>query len=163
MIKELPVQDTGQQYHITAPDHIFIQGRSHDGALLAAQVKMYSPVSAEFRLEISGTKGGLIITSGELDPNVRQAGVPGNMELYGASAVSSPFEQLNVPSSYSKVPATTLQTEAFNVPQLYRGFSERRSTNATGILDFDYAVIRHRLLDAIRDAAISGRRERVNI
>ena len=159
MVSEVTLRDTGMPFHVTAPDHIFVQGNSIGGAVLGAQVKMHSPVSAEFRLEISGTKGGLIVVSGELDPNVRQAGVPGNLELYGTSAIGVPFERLEVPSSYQIVPATTPQSEALNVAQLYRGFSERLSTGAAPMLDFDHAVIRHRLLDTIQDAAASGQRE----
>lgn len=159
MVEEIMVSDTGKPHHVTAPDHIYLQGKAQDGALISVRVRMHSPVSFEFRLEINGTRGALVIVSGVQDPFSRQAGVPDHLELHGAPRVGVPFERLEVPSRYTIVPGDTPQDQPFNVAQLYRGFSQRLATGASGGLDFSHGVIRHRLLDAIQEAAESGQRK----
>lgn len=157
------VAETGDPYRITAADHILVQGRVPGGAPVTAHIKMNSPIDKAFHLEISGSKGALIVTSGErLDPTTRQPGIPSEIELLGTPRLDAPFEPMAVPDRYRTVPAATPGGQPLNVAQLYQRFARALLEDAAFDLDFAHGVMRHRLLDTVQQAADAGRRQVFN-
>ena len=162
-LKEVIVRETGQPYRVTAPDSFLVQGRLAGNAVAAAQLRMNAPIAKSFHLEISGSKGALIVSSNEvLHPSMRHAGIPSEMELSGTPDFDAPFRPMSVPAHYRQVPEDTPSGQPFNVAQLYRSFSNSVLADQPFELDFRHGVMRHLLLDTVQDAADNAARRQVN-
>jgi len=158
-LKHVIVRETGQPYRVTAPDTFLVQGRLATGVVAAAQLRMNAPIAKAFSLEISGSKGGIIVSSEErLHPSTRHAGIPSDMELFGTANFDVPFSRMIVPCEYCLVPDHAPHGQPFNVAHLYRGFSQALLAGAPNELDFAHGVIRHRLLDTVQAAADTAER-----
>src|SRR5690606_17650218 len=93
------------------------------------------------RLEIYGRDGTMVISAPRafnIGPNV----------LYG-SRDNEPLAEMTVPDKYNLVPEGTPPGSPRNVAQAYVRAAEALSDGGTFDVDFDLAVTRHRLIDAI--------------
>lgn len=157
MMKKVTVAETGATFMPTTPDHVLVQGRLASGAVVTAHMKQNSPVDRAFHLEIGGSSGGLIVTSGErLDPSTRHPGIPSELELYGAPSLEESYAHLDIPAHRRTVPSDTPDGQPFAMAMLYRDFAEALRSGRKFELDFAHAVRRHRLLDTVRIAAERG-------
>ena len=110
----------------------------------------------EFLFEIHGTEGALAI----MPVDSRQATYiqVSEFTVRGAQA-GKPLADLSIPESYRWVPPAVPAGLPFNVAQLYRRVAEGIREGKSASPDFDLAVKRHQLLDAIQKASDTGIRQ----
>ena len=160
-MKEIAI-DTGVVVPVSHKDHILIQGRLAGGAVVSVVMKQNSPTYKAFQMEISGSRGAIIITTeGDLDHADRHPGVPTDYILFGTSALGQPFERLSIPNQYRTVPTDTPDSQALAVAHMYQMFSRAYFSDTRCELDFDQGVKRHELLETIVKAAETGERQAV--
>jgi len=107
-----------------------------------------------FRLEIYGRDGALTVaTSGapQRDAN----------KLMGAKGKDK-MAPMEIPSHYVEVPADTPTGPPNNVAHLYRRLANAIRTGSAVEPDFEHALKRHRLIDAITRSSVEGRSVRVS-
>ena len=75
------------------------------------------------------------------------------------SSAGKPLADLTIPESYRWVPPAVPAGLPFNVAQLYMRMAEGIRGGKCGSPDFDAAVKRHELLDAIQKASDTGIRQ----
>jgi predicted dehydrogenase len=80
-------------------------------------------------------------------------------ELHGGPGEGTGLKVLKVPERYRTIPAE-VQGVAVNVGESYARFAEGPEAQDP-VPDFDAAVVRHRLLDAIERSAESARASRM--
>jgi predicted dehydrogenase len=62
-----------------------------------------------------------------------------------------------VPASYRLVPADMPQSPAINVAQAYARYATAMGAGAPPAPDFDHAVVRHALIDALERSHVEGK------
>jgi len=147
-LRQWPISDTGASIAVTSPDTVLLHGRLESGAAVSAQI-----VSAPFhgsgaRLEIYGSEGSLFLSS------------PGGFNI-GPSTLAgaqkdAPPERLAVPERFTLAPEGTPAGTAFNVAQAYVRYADCLRSGERIDADFELAVRRHRLLDAIQRSSDTG-------
>jgi len=158
-LKQLPLT-TGEMGVVTHKDQIVLQGRLPGAAVVSAMLKMNSPTYKPFHLEISGSGGALVITTGDdLVPAARHPGVPYDLTLFGAPALGEPFATLPVPAAYDRVPHSVPRGQPVDVAHMYLDFARSVRDGTPCDTDFDHGLRRHRLLAAIERAAETGERQ----
>jgi len=131
--------DTNERVPVDSPDAISVAGRLASGAEVAVQVAAV-PNPTGSRLEIYGRDGTLVLSSrGALSagPNVL-------ISMRGRET-----EELRVPDKYTLVPEGTPPGPPRNVAQAYASFADALQGAPSSPPDFDLALTRHRLIDAI--------------
>lgn len=139
--------DTGQDVPVDAPDVISVAGRLQSGAEVAVQVAAVPVGASGTRLEVYGRDGVLILTSGgalSTGPNRLYVGK-------GREAVA----EVTVPTEYHAAPEGTPAGPARNVGNAYARLADAFTSGFE--VNFDLAVTRHRLIDAIERSAAEGR------
>jgi predicted dehydrogenase len=140
--------DANERVPVDAPDSISIAGRLASGAEVSVQVAAV-PKPSGSRLEIYGRDGTLALTSnGALSA--------GPNRLFGAKGTEASAE-LEVPDRYTLVPEGTPTGAPRNVAQAYVGFADAVNGAPSSAPDFDLALTRHRLIDAIERSSSEGR------
>ena len=137
--------DADQMVPVDAPDSVSVAGRLVSGAEVAVQVAAVPVSPSGSRLEIYGRKGTLVLMSaGALST--------GPNRIYGAKGKEAPAE-MSVPEWCTRVPEGTRSGAPRNVAQAYAGLADAFQANEAFAPDFDLAVTRHRLIDAIERSA----------
>ncbi|MBH5317169.1 Gfo/Idh/MocA family oxidoreductase [Paenibacillus sp. GSMTC-2017] len=145
------ILETGETVTATAPDHVQIGGRLEQGAVVSLQI--VNGGIADFSLRIIGTKGELLATPRD--------GLMFQMDrliVRGASDGKA-LQELETPVAYRHIPPSVTAGPAYNVAHLYTWLKNPWLVNAGELPDFEEAVKLHRLLDAIREASSTGRRQ----
>lgn len=137
---------TGESLAMTAPDQLAVHGELENGALVSLSYRGGAQGTG-LLWEILGSSGGLRVT-GE-HGHLQFATL--SLQRWGEDGV--PHDEA-IPASCRWVPSETPDGPALNVAQAYAGFALAQND----IPDFDAALQRHRLLDAIERAAASGQR-----
>ena len=141
---------------MTSPDNIVIQGRLENGAVVNACVGVHPYHGSGHRLEIYGKDGTLMMIGGG------EAGQEANRRIMGGKKDDKTLQDLPVPERLKWVPeAVRKEGRAYDVGQMWVKFAEAIRTGSAVEADFDHAVRRHRLLDAIRKASATGQRQKV--
>jgi predicted dehydrogenase len=99
-------------------------------------------------MEVYGRKGTLVLTSKSVNigPSQLQLGIgKGEMKAIVSSA------------SYRYAPADMPQSQAVNVAQAYARYAAAMRAGAAPAPDFDHAVVRHALIDALERSHAEGR------
>ena len=145
--------EDGSTVAVTAPDHVMINGVLSNGA--AASVYYRGGVSRgdNLRWEINGTDGDLVLTSA--NGNLQVA----DLTLLGARRDEASVSELRAPDAYYTDVARDLTGPAHNVAQLYAQFTRDRTSGSNEVPDFAHALVRHRLIAAIEEAAATGVRQ----
>ncbi|WAL63729.1 Gfo/Idh/MocA family oxidoreductase [Amycolatopsis cynarae] len=125
--------DTGDPIRVTAPDHLLIHGALAGGAVLSVHVHDGKAVGSRVRIELAGTEGDLTLSADA-------AGNPLGGQLQISALRGVPVEVPELPE------------EAVNVAGLYAAFAAGED-----VPGFDAGVRLHRLLDAVRLSAETGR------
>jgi predicted dehydrogenase len=141
--------DTGRTVDVTAPDNILVSGSLKNGALVSAHAASIPWHGSGYRLEVYGRKGTLAVETLE-HPHLRST------RLLGGKEGDSELKELPVPERHTWVPDTVPQGPPFNVAQMWSRFGEGIRNDKPVSPDFDAAVTRHRLLDAIQRASETG-------
>ena len=153
----ITIEETGERIVKTAADQIAVIGTLRSGATASVHIREAVAGGTGFLWEINGTDGTLRITA--------DAAVPGIFPLTvaGAQGRNEPAE-LAVPTALTqKWPALTgLEgAPAFNVGRAYAAFAADIVNETHTVPDFDDAVRRHEVIDAIERSASTGKRVKV--
>jgi predicted dehydrogenase len=133
--------ETNETVHVSSPDWISVSGRLASGAQAACLVTTVPANPSGSRLEIFGSAGTLVVvTSGSFNQ--------GPSKLSGARG-RDPLEALETPRRFTLVPDGVPAGAPFNVAQGYVRFAASRSQAEPFVPDFDHAVRRHGLIEAI--------------
>lgn len=151
-VRQWHESDTGRMVDVTAPDNILVNGRLTGGALVSASVSSVPWHDTGYRLEVYGREGTLVLTS-------RQAASIGGVQILGGRRGDAGLAALEVPARLSWAPQSVPEGPAFNVAQMWGRFADSMRAGETIAPDFDTAVTRHRLLDAIQRASGTGQRQ----
>ena len=149
--------DTKQYVDVTAPDNIMIQGRLEGGGIVSAYVGVHPFHGSGYRFEIYGKEGTLMMIGGG------EAGEEANRKIVGGKKDDKTLQELPVPERLKWVPEAVRKVgRAYDVGQMWVKFAQTIRTGAKiEQPDFDHAVRRHRLLDAIVRASETGQRQKV--
>ena len=148
-VKTWRVTDTGESVDVDAPDNVAATGVLENGALASVHVATVPFNASGFRMEIYGSKGTIRATT-------RGSPQRDASELEGAIG-NAKLAPLAVPDRYLEVPAATPVGPPRNVGHLYLRM-ERAIREGTPIEpDFETAVARHRLIDALQRSSDEGR------
>jgi predicted dehydrogenase len=148
--------DTGRLVDVTSPDNIMIQGRLDGGAILNACVGVHPWHGSGYRFEIYGREGTLAMIGGG------EAGQEARRRIMGGRRDDKALQELPVPERLKHVPEALRQSEfSYDVGQMWVRFAEAVRSGMQAEPDFDHAVRRHRMLDAVRRASDTGERQKV--
>lgn len=148
--------DTQKYVDVTSPDNIMIQGRLEGGAIVNAYVGVHPYHGSGYRLEIYGKDGTLAMIGGG------EAGQEAKRTIMGGRKDDTALQALPVPERLKWVPEAVRNVgPAYDVGQMWVKFAEAIRTNTRIEPDFDHAVRRHRMLDAIVRASETGQRQKV--
>jgi predicted dehydrogenase len=141
-VRQWRVAETGALVDVEAPDNVIVCGALESGAVVSAHIATVPCTAPGFRMEIHGSDGAL---------HVSTAGAPQRdaNALTGAKGRAKPAP-IEVPASYNEVPRETPAGPPHNVAHLYRRLAAAIGSNTAPDPDFDHAVRRHRLIDAIQ-------------
>jgi predicted dehydrogenase len=134
---------------VDSPDSINVVGRMVSGAEVSINVAAVPSNPSGNRLEIYGREGALVIRANgalSLGPNQMHAG-------RGKEAMAP----MPVPDKYKVVPSDTPAGQPYNVAQAYARAADALRGGKSFDVDFNLAVQRHKLIDAIERSAASGR------
>ncbi len=144
--------DTGRIVDVTAPDSILVSGTLTSGAVASAEVCSVPWHGSGYRLEVYGREGTLVL-SGQQSPSTS------NVRLMGGKGDSLALDEIAIPPHNTWVPESVPQGPPFNIAQLWSRFAHGITRGERTEPDFDTAVTRHRLVDAIQRASDTGRRQ----
>jgi predicted dehydrogenase len=148
--------DTKKYVDVTSPDNIMIHGRLESGAIVSACVGVHPYHGSGHRFEIYGKAGALMMIGGG------EAGQEANRRIMGGKKEDKALQEMPVPDRLKWVPQAVRDVgRAYDVGQMWVKFAEAIRTGAPVEPDFDHAVRRHRLLDAIVRASETGQRQKV--
>jgi predicted dehydrogenase len=143
---------SGKAVSVDAPDSINVVGRMTSGAEVSVNVAAV-PNPTGNRLEIYGREGTLVIR-GDGSFNIGPSQVHGSR---GKEAMAA----MPVPAKYRVAPEGTPAGQAYNVAQSYVRAADALRGNGSFDVDFNLAVQRHKLIDAIERSSASGRSVKV--
>ena len=148
--------DTKKHVDVTSPDNIMIVGRLESGALVNAFVGHQPYHASGYRFEVYGTEGTLTMQGGG------DAGEETKRKLLGGRKDDKTLQELPVADRFKWVPEAVRNAgPGYDVGQMWVKFAEAIRTGTRVEPDFDSAVRRHKMLDAIQRAAQTGQRQKV--
>jgi predicted dehydrogenase len=148
-IKAWKSTETGQDVPVDSPDTISVAGVLKSGAEVSVHVTAVPFHPSGTRLEIYGRAGTMVISAPgafNIGPNV----------LYAAKG-NAPLAEMPAPAQYTLVPEGTPPGPPRNVAQAYRRAAHAFASGTGFEVDFDLAVTRHKLIDAIERSAAEER------
>ena len=150
--------DTKKYVDVTSPDNVMLTGRLENGAVVNAHLAVQPYHGSGYRLEIYGKEGTLaMIGGGEAGQEVRR-------KIMGGHKDDKALQELPVPERLKRVPEEVRGLgPAYDVGQMWVSFAEAIRSGAQVEADFDHAVRRHRMLDAIRRASETGQLQKVTL
>jgi len=139
---------TGANFPVDAPDTVTAAGVLKSGAEVSYQVASVPYNASGTRMEIYGRKGALVLTSKSVNigPSQLFLGV-------GDAALT----EITPPASYTLIPADMAAGPGRNVGQAYARFANAMQSGATASPNFDDAVRRHTLIDAMERSHRDGK------
>ena len=144
----------GKPVPVDSPDSISVVGRMASGAEVSINVAAVPSHPSGNRLEIYGRDGALVIRANgalSLGPNQLHAG------RGKESMVAMP-----VPAKYKFTPEGTPAGQPYNVAQAYARAADAVRGGGAFDVDFNLAVRRHKLIDAIERSSATGRAVRLD-
>lgn len=145
----VPLVTDGRPVPMTAEDQLAISGTLPGGAVLSAHQRGGIASGPGFSMTVDGSEGTLVATAPN-HPHVTPVTVRG---VRGRGRPAG----LTLPAGYDRFPRLA-GSPIHTLAHAYAGIRDEL-LGAEGVVpDFDDAVTRHRLLDAIRRSAATGRR-----
>ena len=144
--------DTGRMVDVTSPDNVLVSGTLSSGAVASAHEGSIPWHGSGYRLEVYGREGTVALTA-------KVVAQVGEIGLFGGRRGDSGLEELSIPPHLTLVPESVPRGPAFNVAQMWSRFGDSIRSGKRVEPDFDTAVTRHRLLDAIQRASDTGQRQ----
>ena len=152
-VPEWDTAEPGKTVKVTSYDNVLVAGTLASGAAASVHVATVPWHGNGWRMEIYGREGTLTASSEQM---VQYA----NIGLRGGRK-DGPMEDLEVPDRLTKVSGEVPKGPPFNVAQLYSDLAKGIREGNGAQPDFDHAVVRHKLLDAIERSSEQGARVRV--
>jgi len=146
---QVPVWETsepGKTVDVSAPDNVLISGVLANDAVASVHVATVPWHGTGWRLEVYGRQGTLVASSEQM---VQYA----QIRLQGGQGEDRALQELPIPERLTWVSNDVPKGPPFNVAQMYQRLGEAIQANQNVQPDFDLAVKRHRLLDAIQRAS----------
>ena len=144
----------GTPVAVDAPDSINVVGRVVSGAEVSVNVAAVPSNPGGNRLEVYGREGALVVrTDGSLNIGPSQV-------LAGQG--KEPMAPLPIPPRYRVAPEGTPSGQPYNVAQAYVRAADALRGRGAFDVDFNLAVQRHTLIDAIERSSATGRSVRVS-
>ena len=134
---------------VDSPDSINVVGRMASGAEVSVNVAAVPSNPGGNRIEIYGREGALVITA-EGSFNT------GSSEVFAGKGKEA-MAAMPVPAKYKVVPAGTPGGQPYNVAQAYARAADALRGSGSFDVDFNLAVQRHKLIDAIERSSDTGR------
>jgi len=138
---------------VDSPDSINVVGRMVSGTEVSINVAAVPSNPGGNRLEIYGREGALVIRANgalSLGPN----------QIHGGKG-KEPMASMPVPATYKLAPEGTPAGPPYNVAQAYARAADALRGGTSFDVDFNLAVQRHKLIDAIERASATGRSVRL--
>ncbi len=148
--------DTGHMVDVTAPDNILVSGRLANGAVASVHVASVPWHGGGYTIRVFGRDGTLVVT--QSDPGY---GWMGGIRLLGGRSGDSPLEELPIPERLTQLPEGVPEGPPENVARLYRAWAESIRSGDRFEPDFDSALSRYHLLEAIQAASDQGKTQQV--
>ncbi len=148
-IKEWRSTETGQNVAVDSPDVINVAGRLQNGAEASVQIASVPFGGGQSRLDIYGRTGAMTLSA-----NAALSIGPNRLLLTRGREAA---KELEVPSRFTLVPADTPAGSPRNVAQAFKRFVDTKGEAGSFDPDFDLAVTRHRLIDAIERSSAEGK------
>ena len=139
---------TGADFAVDAPDTVTAAGLLKSGAEVAYQVASVPHNASGTRMEIYGRTGTLVLTSKSV--NI------GPSQLHMAKG-NEKLAELTPPERYRLIPADMAPGPGRNVGQAYARFAQALRPGAAPAPDFQQAVDRHALIDAMERSSKEGK------
>ena len=139
----------GKPVPVDSPDSINVVGRMVSGSEVSISVATAPSNPSGNRLEIYGRDGAIVIRADgalSLGPNQMHAGKG-----------KEPMAPMPVPDKYRFAPNGTPAGQPYNVAQAYARAADALRGGGSFDVDFDLAVQRHKLIDAIERSSATGR------
>jgi predicted dehydrogenase len=149
---EVVQQETGELVSKLADDNIAVSGVLQSGAVASIHYRGGLSKGTNFRWEINGTAGDLVITG---DTGHLQFG---QVSIHGATGVDKALSELPVPAEYQAAPGSP-DDISYPIAQMYQSLLSDMRDGTHLVPTFADAVTRHRMLEAIEIAAKSGTRQ----
>ena len=141
--------DHGHPIEVDAPDTISVVARTHGGAETTMQIATVPTGGSEFRCEIYGTAGRLVLGS---NTSVNT----GPTKLLGAKGKDA-LAELPIPDRLKLVPPSLPDApRSTNVAHAYVRYAQARAAGQPCDPDFDAALSMHRVIDAIERSSAEG-------
>ncbi|WP_158887396.1 Gfo/Idh/MocA family protein [Amycolatopsis anabasis] len=151
------VAETGRAVAVTSPDHVLLTASLRRGAVVSAHLHEAEAGDPRTRIEIAGTAGTLALYStGAEKPEDVQLPI-GELRLREARGGS--WREVPLPDRFQPDPRVPV-VAAGNVSRLYTRLAEDIRTGTRHVPDFAEGARLHRLLDAVRESAETGTRQR---
>jgi predicted dehydrogenase len=148
--------DTKRYVDVTSPDNVLLAGRLESGAVVSVHLGINPYHGSGFRLEVYGKDGTLMMVGGG------EAGQEAQRRILGGHKDDKALKELPVPDRFKWVPEEVRGLgAAYDVGQMWVKFAAAIRNGGEVEADFDHAVRRHRMLDAIRRASETGQRQKV--
>ena len=139
----------GKPVPVDAPDSISVVGRMVGGAEVSVNVAAVPSNPGGNRMEIYGREGALVVRAdGSLNIGPSQV---------HAGKGKEPVVSMPVPPKYKLAPAGTPGGPPYNVAQAYARAADALRGAGSFDVDFNLAVQRHKLIDAIERSSATGR------
>ena len=139
----------GTPVPVDSPDSINVVGRLVSGAEVSVNVTAVPSNPTGNRLEVYGREGSLVIrAAGSLSI--------GPCQMHAGKG-KEPMAPMPVPAKYKVAPAATPAGQPYNVAQAYARAADSLRGAGSFEVDFNLAVQRHKLIDAIERSATTGR------
>ena len=139
---------TGDDFPVDAPDTVTATGLLKNGVEVAYQVASVPHNASGTRMEIYGRKGTIVLNSKSV--NI------GPSQLHMAIG-NDAMAEITPPDSYRLIPADMAAGPGRNVGQAYARFAKALEAGAAGSPDFNDAVVRHALIDAMERSHVEGK------
>jgi predicted dehydrogenase len=146
------VAGTDESKPMTAADQVSVSGLLEGGAALSIHYRGGSSRGTNLLWEINGTEGDLQLTAAGGQAQIFE------LDLRGGRGAQSSLESLPVPEQYRWSPPQG-PGPSTNVAQAYARFARDYREGTHLCPTFEDAVTRHRMLDAIETAAVTGQRQ----
>jgi len=139
---------TGEDFPVDAPDTVTAAGVLKSGAEVSYQVASVPFNASGTRMELYGRKGTLVLTSKSVNT------APSQLHL---AIGNEKLAEITPPDSYRLIPADMAAGPGRNVAQAYARFASAMQTGTADTPDFDHAVVRHALIDAMERSHKEGK------
>jgi predicted dehydrogenase len=149
------ITEEDRPVHATAFDHIALSGALQNGAIVSVLYRGAPSRGDNLRWEINGTKGDLVLTA--VNGNFQVA----DLKLQGAWSDQTDVAPLELPETFAAAPGGLSGDFGANTLREYAALARDLRDGTRVVPDFVYAVQRHKLVDAIHEAARTGSRQKV--